>query len=104
MINLYFHKITDTQDIIYRVESLSGIIIEPQYYKTSSYTIDGETVYPLNEIDNDFIRNFCDVYQNDFDDALLKCFYVSNVQLESMESFLENSWHIQNFWIRGDIQ
>lgn len=30
MINLYFHKITDTQDIIYRVESLSGIIIEPQ--------------------------------------------------------------------------
>lgn len=34
----------------------------------------------------------------------LKCFYVSNVQLESMESFLENSWHIQNFWIRGDIQ
>ena len=236
MINLYFHKITDTHDIIYRVESLSGIMIEPQYYKTSSYTIDGETVYPLNEIDNDndFIRNFCDVYQNDFDDAFLenivfiffknekfylgicpkqygdyrefifslekddfpllssyiqhgeilllpfkekesddkndnykpimgisvnisifyslfqhiytfdlstgsvnlrllsyiqlyesptienleryylysieqlnsklKCFYVSNVQLESMESFLENSWHIQNFWIRGDIQ
>lgn len=28
MINLYFHKITDTQDIIYRVESLSGIMIE----------------------------------------------------------------------------